>query len=251
MFLGFFSEGVSATVEVGDVSTAWRVWSFAAEVSLLCALQLAGGSTPDKGFKCGPGVARFLAVALGRPVVGKARFDFLDPDDGQFVHLYRDKSMAGMIILRRQLRFVLQVLDGNARNGFSLSRSLELGAQLGPVLASLVLRGPCVGRVGLLILLWVFLSTVLVLARCSPDLVSFCMLLWSGAKMIPSAAGVIGFWRILWCMLTPGVNRIWFCLLHCFLVILVSPLVGVEFCLILLFDEQFRNAWLPYFCRAG
>ena len=51
----FFLEGVSAASEVGDVSTAWKVWSFAAEVSLLSAFQLVGGPTPDNGFKCGQG----------------------------------------------------------------------------------------------------------------------------------------------------------------------------------------------------
>ena len=41
-----------------------------------------------------------------------------------------------MVTLRSQLRSVLEILDGIARNGISLSRSLELGAQWGAVLAS-------------------------------------------------------------------------------------------------------------------
>ena len=70
----------------GDVSTAWRVWSLAAEVSLLSAFQLASGPTPHRRFRCGRGVARFRSTVLGGPVVGKARADFADAEDGQFVH---------------------------------------------------------------------------------------------------------------------------------------------------------------------
>ena len=59
-------------------------WSLAAEVSLLSAFELAGGPTPDRGFRCGRGVARFRSTVLGGPVVGKARADFADAEDGQF-----------------------------------------------------------------------------------------------------------------------------------------------------------------------
>ena len=58
------------------------------------ALQLAGGLTPDNGFKCGWGRARFLGVELRGSVVGKARSDFADPEEGQFVHLYREIRLA-------------------------------------------------------------------------------------------------------------------------------------------------------------
>ena len=50
-----------------------------------------------------------------------------------FTHKVR--SVAGLITQRRRLRSVLEVLDGIARNGMSLSRSLELEAQWGAVLA--------------------------------------------------------------------------------------------------------------------
>ena len=114
-----FLDGIRAALGAGDVSTAWGVWSLAAEVSLLSAFQLAACPTPDRGFRCGRGVARFRSTVLRGPVVGKARADFADAEDGQFVHLYQVRSVAGLITQRRRLRSVLEVLDGIARNGTS------------------------------------------------------------------------------------------------------------------------------------
>ena len=68
-FLWFSWMGSGLLWSAGDVSTAWRVWSLAAEVSLLSAFQLAGGPTPDRRFRCGRGVARFRSTVLGGPVV--------------------------------------------------------------------------------------------------------------------------------------------------------------------------------------
>ena len=81
-------------------------------------------------------VARFRSTVLGGPVVGKACADFAGADDGQFVHLYQDRSIAGLVTRRRRLRCVLEVLDGITRNGISLTRCLGLGAQRGAVLAA-------------------------------------------------------------------------------------------------------------------
>ena len=133
-----FWDGIWAVLGAGDVSTAWRVWSFAAEFSLLSAFQLAGGPTPDGEFRCGRGVARFGSTVLGGPVVGEARADVADAEDGQFVHLHEDRSIAGLIAQRRRLRCVLEVHDGIARHGISLPRSLQLGSQWRAVL----LAGP-------------------------------------------------------------------------------------------------------------
>ena len=71
------------------------------------------------------------------PVVGKARADVADPQDGQFVHLYKDRSVAGLITQRRRLMSVMEVLDGIARNGLSLARRVR-----------------CVGQIWLLTLIW-------------------------------------------------------------------------------------------------
>ena len=74
-------------------------------------------------------VAGLLVLAMlfwGGPVVCCARADFADPDDGQFVHLEKVRSVAGLITHRRWLRSVMEALDGVAHNGISLSRSLQL-----------------------------------------------------------------------------------------------------------------------------
>ena len=42
-----------------------------------------GGPSPYRGFKCGRGVARFPSIVLGGRVVGKARADFADHQDGE------------------------------------------------------------------------------------------------------------------------------------------------------------------------
>ena len=71
-------------------------------------------------------------------MVGKLRSD-LESGDGQAVHLFKDASVSRVIILRRRLGCVLSVLDGIFRNGLTLSRDLELGAQWGAIVSA----GPC------------------------------------------------------------------------------------------------------------
>ena len=66
----------------------------------------------------------------------RRRADFVDAEDGQFVHLNKDRSIAGLITQRRRLRCVLEVHDGIARHGISLPRSLQLGSQWRAVLAA-------------------------------------------------------------------------------------------------------------------
>ena len=51
--------------------------------------------------------------------------------------------------------------------------------------------------------------------------------------------GGIGFGRILWCIPTGGFVQIWFPQLRFYS---VSPILHLE---------EFRKAWLPYFCRSG
>ena len=52
---------------------------------------------------------------------------------------HAQKLTNSVILQRRQLRCVLVVLDSIARHGFSLTRSLEFGAQWDAV----VVAGPC------------------------------------------------------------------------------------------------------------
>ena len=124
-----FWEGIRSALLAGDVSLAWGVWSFAAETSLVRAFLVAGGTLPASGVRLGRRLARLKLVALGGPVVGKLRNDIAGSDDGQAVHLFKESSLAGAILQKRRLRCVLVALDGVVKHGFSLARSLELGAQ--------------------------------------------------------------------------------------------------------------------------
>lgn len=65
--------------------------------------------------------------------MGKLRADTSGSNDGQSVHLYQGASTASLVLQRRRLKCVLVVLDGVARHGISLARSLELGAPWGAV----------------------------------------------------------------------------------------------------------------------
>ena len=133
-----FWEGVRSSLLAGDVSSAWSVWSFSAEVSLVRAFVGAGGPVLEAGFRLGRGAAQFGHVSVGGPVVGKLR-SHLGSGDGQTVHLFKDASVSRVIILRRRLGCVLSVLDGISRHGLTLSRDLELGVQWDATVAA----GPC------------------------------------------------------------------------------------------------------------
>ena len=86
-----FWEGVRSSLLAGDVSSAWSIWSFSAEVSLVCAF--VGGPVPEAGFLLGRGAAQFRHVPVGGPVVGRLRSD-LGSGDGQAVHLFKDASVS-------------------------------------------------------------------------------------------------------------------------------------------------------------
>ena len=61
--------------------------------------------------------------------VRKVRGNTVDPIDGGDVHMYRDSSVAPLLILRRCLKVVYDVIGDMLRNGFTLACSLELAAQ--------------------------------------------------------------------------------------------------------------------------
>ena len=135
-----FWEGIRSSLLAGDVSSAWSVWSFSAEVYLVRAFVGAGGTVSETGFRLGRGAAQFRYVPTGGPVVGKLRSD-LGCGDGQAVHLVKDASVSRVIVLRRRLGCVLSVLDGISKNGLTLSRDLELSFQWDAIV-SVGLCGP-------------------------------------------------------------------------------------------------------------
>ena len=112
-----------------DVSMAWTVWSRAAEAALADAYQFSGGPLPSRGLVPCRGAALFRWVQLGGPWVRRARANAAD------VFLYRDRSVAPLLDMRRRFKVVMDLLDAMIRSGVSLSRSVELTAQWDQILA--------------------------------------------------------------------------------------------------------------------
>ena len=120
---------LSESLDVGDVSQAWLVWSRAAETALADANCFSGGFAPCQGLVLGRGTARFRRVRLGGHKVRKARCNVVDVHDAADVFLYRDSSISPSLDMRRRFKAVMDVLDAMIRYGFSLARSVELTAQ--------------------------------------------------------------------------------------------------------------------------
>ena len=123
------------SLDLGDVSMAWTVWSRAAEAALADAYQFSGGPFPSKGLVLGRGAASFRRVQLGGPWVRRARANAADALDAADVFLYRDRSIAPLLDMRRRLKAVMDLLDAMVRYGVSFSRSVELTAQWDQILA--------------------------------------------------------------------------------------------------------------------
>ena len=123
----------------GDVSSAWMVWSTAAEKALADAFQLAGGPVPSRGLVLGRSMVRMRTVRLGGPIVRSVRRNAADVGEVDDVSLYRDSSAAPVLDLRRKLKAVLNLLDAIVRCGASLARDVELShlwdciVRLGPL----------------------------------------------------------------------------------------------------------------------
>ena len=64
---------LNESLEAGDVSRAWLVWSRAAESALVDVYSFSGGPDPCHGLVLGRGVARFRRVPLGGCKVRKVR----------------------------------------------------------------------------------------------------------------------------------------------------------------------------------
>ena len=96
--------GLDNALLCGDVSSAWMIWSSAAEGALADAFRFAGGPVPDRGLVLGRGKIRIRTVRLGGPVVRSVRRGTIG--DGEFddVSLYRDSSAAPVLDLRRNLQ---------------------------------------------------------------------------------------------------------------------------------------------------
>ena len=183
-------------------------------------------------------------------MVNRARSYASDAVDAADVFLYRDSSLAPLLDIRRRFKAVMDVLDAMIRYGVSLSRSVELAAQWDKVLAFGplypftaddldVVRGLGIGDFyqvvsGIHHRLSDFIHSVVVHRRDEairgwrnwiredPMVQSYR---WLRPDLVPPAP-------FLQCKprLTPGGSGV-----------LADPAR---------IDEEFRKAWLPYFCRS-
>ena len=123
------------SLEAGDLSRAWPVWSGAAEAVLADAYRFIGGPIPSRGLVLGRESALFRVVRLGGHKVRKARVHVSDANDDAGVFLYRDSSIAPLLDVGRRSKAAMSVLDAMVRYGISLARSVELTAQWDKILA--------------------------------------------------------------------------------------------------------------------
>ena len=123
------------SLDAGDVSRAWLVWSGAAEAALVDAYRFSGGPLPCRGLVHGRESASFRVVRFGGRRVRKARGNVADALDAADVFLYRDLSVAPLLDMRRRFKVVMDLLGAMIRSGVSLSRSVELTAQWDLILA--------------------------------------------------------------------------------------------------------------------
>ena len=242
--------GLDGALLCGDVSRAWMVWSSAAENALADAFRFAGGPVPDRGLVLGRGMVRIRTVRLG-PVVRSVRRNAADSGEVDDVSLYKDSSAAPVLDLRRKLKAILDLLDAIIRCGASLTRAVELShlwdcvvrlGSLGSVsVEEYVAARTCgVGESRRLVAgLYDRVSTFvrgIVAHRRSAGITAWRNWLredplvhpykWLRADLVPPSP-------FLQCSraLTPGGSGV-----------LADPAR---------IDEEFRKAWLPYFCRSG
>ena len=102
---------------------------------LLMLNQFSGGPLPCRGLVLGRGAALFRWVQLGGPSVRRARANVADDLDAADIFLYRDRSVAPLLDMRRRFKAVMDLLDAMIRFGLSLSRSVELTIQWDRILA--------------------------------------------------------------------------------------------------------------------
>ena len=119
---------LNVSLDAGDVSQAWLVWSGAAETALADACRFSGGPAPNGGLVLGRGRALFGVVRLGGHRVRKARGNAADAHDAANVFFYSDSSIAHLLDMRRRFKAVVDVLDSIIRHGVTLARWVELNA---------------------------------------------------------------------------------------------------------------------------
>ena len=113
-----------ACLEESNVDAAWDTWSSAAEAGLLGAYKAAGGPCPqgDAPF-LGRGKAVFRTRLIGGRAPGRVhRPAMADTIDSTNCHYFVNSSLSPVVLFRRRLSSVGDVLKGIRKNGFSTAR---------------------------------------------------------------------------------------------------------------------------------
>ena len=222
----------------------------AAESALADAFSFSGGPLPSRGLVLGKSSALLRTVQSGGPRVRRARANAADALDAADIFLYRDFSLAPLLDMRRRFKAVMDVLGAMIRYGVSLSRLLELTAQwdqilvLGPMYP-VTLDDLSFGRdlgieaffdaaAGVHRRLCDFIHQVVVHRRDEA--------IW-GCNWIREDPSVHPY-RWLRPDLVPPAPFLQ-CEPHC------TPDGSGVLSDPARIDEEFRKAWLPYFCRSG
>ena len=236
------------SLDAGDVSFAWLVWSGAAEAALADAYHFSGGPLPGRGLVLGRRSASFRVVRLGGHKVRKARGNAADAHDAADVFLYRDSSIAPLLDMRRRFKAVMDVLDAMILYGISLSRSVELTAQWVRILAIGPLYPVTLGDLNVVLGVG-FHRIVSDVHRCLNDFIH--------AIVVHRRDEAMRGWRN-WIREDPMVHpiggfvQIWFLLLPFFSVSPISRLVVLECFLILLgLMKNSERPGFPIFVALG
>ena len=128
--------GIDGALIDRDADLAWETWSTAAECALATAFRDAGGPIPLGGLEGGRGRARLWTVSLGGKSMCRYRPSLVDPLDATEVHLFRSQSVAPLLTVKKRLRCVACLLSAIVRDGFTLTRGLELNKQWSRIVRS-------------------------------------------------------------------------------------------------------------------
>ena len=245
-----FRRGIRSSLLAGDVSYAWRIWSLFAEVSLVRAFVASGGPVSESGFRLGRGVPDFgmsLLVVLWS--VG-------------FV-LILGLGMVKLFIFLRILLYPGSLSYVAGLVVFYMFWMEFIGvALLCLVIWSFLLSGVLLSRLVLVVLFVVLILMFLLLLVSHLLVIMFVffmmlLLIFLHKVVVFRRDVAVRGWRS-W-MLEDGKVHPYRWLKPDLVV--PAPLLCCDPCLTVdgsgvlsdpdRIDEQFRNAWLPFFCRAG
>ena len=218
---------------------------------LVDAFRFSGGPIPSRGLILGRGAALLRSVQLGGRRVRRARANAADAVDAADVFLYRDCSLAPLLDMRRRFKAIMDLLNAMIRYGVSLSRSVELIVQWDRILA--------LGPMHPVTLDDLSLDRALDIGaffRAASD-IHRRLSTFIHQVVVHRRDEAVRGWRN-WIREDPLVHPYRWVRPD---LVPPAPFLQCERCLTsggsgvlsdpARIDEEFRKAWLPYFCRSG